>query len=140
MRKAVKQSLHVSTVPRQVLNLQGPKNFLRVINSYADSRKIRHIEWEELVEAYPSLKDTKPTEGDMPVTTSVHCECIIAVHMLRKYLERENAIQITPKYVEIGISKRSCWFCQKYLEFLSDSLGSSLQDIKGKYTLDGSHC
>jgi len=28
-----------------------------------------------------------------------------------------------PKFVEIGISKHSCWLCEKYLEFLMQSSG-----------------
>jgi hypothetical protein len=101
-----------------------PMNFLHIVNSYADIRDSRHIEWEELINAFPLLKDEMkpPTEGETKVTTSVHCECTIAVHMLRKFLERQNTVHRTrPKFIGIGISKYSCWLCEKYIEFLVQS-------------------
>ena len=91
---------------------------MNIVNSYADSIEACHIGWEELIQAYPELKDwTEPTEGPMQITTSVHCECTIAVHMLRIFQRIDQRTR--PTFVEIGISKHSCWLCQKYLEFLS---------------------
>ena len=52
--------------------------------------------------------------------TSVHCECTVAVHMFQKVSEYANK-GTRPSSVDIGISKHSCWFCQKYLEFVLQS-------------------
>jgi hypothetical protein len=91
-----------------------PNNFVRIVNSYADSIEARHTNWKELIHAYPGLKDgTEPTEGEIGIKTSVHCECTVAVHMLQMICP------VDQRAVEIGISKHSCWLCQKYLEFLS---------------------
>jgi hypothetical protein len=91
------------------------RNFLHIINAYADSRKTRHIEWDELTEAYPSLENTvEPKDGNTSVTMSVHCECTLAIRLLLEYANRRTP----PKFAEIGISKYSCWLCQKYLDFL----------------------
>src|SRR4051794_26147459 len=111
-------------------------NFLHIVNSYADTRDSRHIEWDELINAFPLLKDEiEPTGGEqMKVTASVHCECTIAVHMLRKFLERGNTVHRTrPKFIEIGISKYSCWLCEKYIEFLVQSNNTLVRFIVAGY-------
>ena len=93
---------------------------MRNINAYADARGTRHIEWGELVTAYPSLADkAEPAQGVTPLTTSVHCECTVAIHMFQKISEKVD--WRTPRSVDIGVSKHSCWFCQKYLEFVLQS-------------------
>jgi OTT_1508-like deaminase len=89
-----------------------PKRFLEVVNNYAVSQGKPRVQWQDLCNAFPPLKDRpEPPEGDIKVTTSVHCECTIATYLLKKTLAQ-------PKVCEIGISKRSCWLCQRYLEFL----------------------
>jgi hypothetical protein len=89
-----------------------PRNFLHAINPYADSTNARRVELEELITTYPSMRNVEPAEGIASVTTSVHSECTIAVHMIQEFLGHH--LQI----VDIGISKYSCWFCQRYLELL----------------------
>lgn len=90
-------------------------NFLDAVNSYA-AREENHvvIKWDDLINAFPILRDEKKPAGEVKVTTSVHCECTVAVHMLRKLRERP-----LNRPVEIGIYKYSCWLCGKYLKYLS---------------------
>ena len=88
------------------------------INAYADTTRVRHIQWDKLVAAYPSLVGkAEPAQGVTSLTASVHCECTVAIHMFQKL----SGIWATPRSVDIGISKYSCWFCQKYLEFVLQS-------------------
>ena len=98
-----------------------PKNFLDIINSYADFTQSSRMTWDQLIQVYPSLEGTtKPTEGKTKVISSVHCECTIAIHMGGKLWKHEGP---GPKFVEIGVSKLSCWLCEKYMEFLMQSSG-----------------
>jgi hypothetical protein len=100
-----------------------PINFLHIVNSYANTGNKRRIEWKGLINSFPLLRgEIEPIEGETKVTMSVHCECTIAVHMLQKLLERQNTDhRISPKFIEIGISKYSSWLCEKYIEFLAES-------------------
>lgn len=44
---------------------------------------------------------------EVKVTHSVHAECTLAMHAI--------AMKKEWKYVEIGVSKGSCWLCEKFL-------------------------
>ena len=102
-----------------------PMDCLSIVNSYADFTKSRRTTWEELAQAY-QLERTQPREGNMKVTASVHCECSIAIHMVEKYREQERR----PTFIEIGISKYSCWLCEKYLELLVQDESGCTPDMK----------
>jgi hypothetical protein len=67
----------------------------------------------------------EPT-GKMKVTASVHCECTIALHMVEKFRDQRKR----PKFMEIGISKYSCWLCEMYLELLVQSESGFIADMK----------
>ncbi|KAN0072480.1 hypothetical protein V8E54_009409 [Elaphomyces granulatus] len=101
-----------------------PKNFLSIINSYADFTRSCGTTWNELSRAYSIGKE--PTEGQLKVTANVHCECTIATYMVEKF--REQGKRAT--CINIGISKYSCWFCEKYLEFLTQSESGVITDMK----------
>lgn len=51
------------------------------------------------------------TTGNATVTTSCHCELTLALRAI------ESEYTITA--IKIGVSKRICWLCEQYLEFLS---------------------
>ncbi len=55
------------------------------------------------------------TTNNATVTTSDHCELTLAL----------NAIKSGPTLapIKIGVSKRICWLCKQYLDFLSESKG-----------------
>ncbi len=55
------------------------------------------------------------TNNNATVTTSDHCELTLAL----------NAIKSGPTLspIKIGVSKRICWICERYLDFLSESKG-----------------
>ena len=92
-------------------------NFLDILNSQARSRGSRHIDWEALTSAFPSLRDEARPTGTARLTMSVHCECSIASHILRKLLESDFPLEmIRPKHIEIGISEYSCWMYEKYMD------------------------
>lgn len=52
-----------------------------------------------------------PKTGSVPITVSAHCELTLASHALNSPSRR--------KTIEIGISKRLCWLCQKFVENLN---------------------
>ena len=110
---------------------QVPKDFVRILNNYAVEIGESQVQWENLCDTFPSLKErAKPEDGDMKVTASVHCECTIATHLW------ENAV-VRPKPFEIGVSKRCCWLCQKYLEFLVEPGDSSVLAPTSKFLVSG---
>ena len=55
---------------------------------------------------------TKTTEN-ATVTMSCHCEITLALRALKS--------KCTSTPIKIGVSKRICWLCEKYLKFLSHS-------------------
>jgi OTT_1508-like deaminase len=94
-----------------------PRNFLEIINNYAASNGKPTIEWGDICNSFPSLSTEVPQKGDMKVTTSVHCECTVASYLLENIPAQS--------IFEIGISKRSCWLCGRYLGFLAEPDGST---------------
>jgi OTT_1508-like deaminase len=107
-----------------------PRNFLNIINAYAKSRGVDSINWEDLTAAFPPLTSKEePTEGKAPVTISVHCECTVAVHIIQKSQNQT----VCRRFVKIGASKHTCWFCQKYLEFLERDLTPKTKFIVSGY-------
>ena len=124
----LRTAIHSTEVkPPQPVKYSLP-NPLHIVNSYADFRHSPYITWEQLTQAYPLLEGMTEPAGKVKVTTSVHCECTVAVHIAEKFREREELLQ--PSVVEIGISKLSCWFCEKYLEFLVQSRSGFRKKMK----------
>jgi hypothetical protein len=107
-----------------------PKNFLHIVNSYAVSRGERPIDWGYLTDAFPLLRNREAQDGEMTVTTSVHCECTIAAHIWQNFQKHS-------KVFEIGTSKRSCWLCEKYLEFLIQSDSDSTPTSSTRFIVSG---
>lgn len=58
------------------------------------------------------------------VTQSIHAECKLAVHMA--------GLGKNWKYVEIGVSKRSCWLCEMFLTSRLSPLVFHLRNFHGK--------
>ena len=107
-------------------------NFLDILNSHARSRGSCHIDWEALTSAFPSLRDEERPTGTARLTMSVHCECSIASHMLRKLPESDFPLEmIRPRHIEIGISKYSCQMCEKYMECLAQTCSSTRFVVSG---------
>ncbi|KAI9770548.1 MAG: hypothetical protein M1840_003138 [Geoglossum simile] len=118
--KPAKQSIHLM-----------PKNFLKVLNDYAIRRGKPQVQWRELCHSFPSLNDrVEPGDGDMKVTTSIHCECTIATYLLDRAAGRPTAF-------EIGVSKRCCWLCEKYLQVLVEPDDSSILAPRSSFTVSG---
>jgi OTT_1508-like deaminase len=108
-----------------------PKDFVRVLNDHAVRIGESQVRWEDLCDAFPSLKNRpKPEDGNMKVAASVHCECTIATHLWKNVLVR-------PKKFEIGVSKHCCWLCQKYLEFLVEPGDSFVLSPTSKFLVSG---
>ncbi|KAI9768215.1 MAG: hypothetical protein M1840_005045 [Geoglossum simile] len=57
-----------------------PRNFLKIVNDYATFNGKPTIKWGDICNYFPSLRNTEePPKGDMKVTTSIHCECIMPI-------------------------------------------------------------
>ena len=67
------------------------------------------LKLEDIALAFPHLN--LPDQGHFKTTISCHCELTVALHA-----KRTNP---TPTPIEIRVSKRIFWLCQKYLEKLS---------------------
>ena len=74
------------------------------MKSHGDQVTLRDIELK-----YPNQSFSET--GSVPITVSAHCELTLALHAL-------NSIS-KPKTIEIGVSKRLCWLCQKFVELLN---------------------
>ena len=112
-------------IPPQPTQHSMAANFLQIINAFADSIQSVRISWDELKDAYPSLGGKEEPTGDTAVTVSPHCECTIG-NFMRNKLEQDGS---SAKFFEIGISKYSCWFCEKYMELLEQN-SSGFTDMK----------
>lgn len=55
----------------------------------------------------PPLTQPRAVPAMKRVTHSIHAECTLAIHAIAMHREW--------KYVELGISKGSCWMCQKFI-------------------------
>ena len=103
-----------------------PKIFLNIVNRYAQCRDENDISWEDLTETFPLLTNkTEPPDGNVPVTSSVHCECTISIKMLEGFQDQN----LHRRSVKIGVSKQTCWLCQRYLEFLERNLNPEVKFI-----------
>lgn len=71
--------------------------------SHGDQVTLKDIESK-----YPN--QSFPETGSVSITVSAHCELTLALHALHSPSK--------PKTVEIGVSKRLCWLCQKFVENL----------------------
>ncbi|KAI9766957.1 MAG: hypothetical protein M1839_004665 [Geoglossum umbratile] len=108
-----------------------PKNFLKVLNDYAIRRGKSRVQWKDLCHSFPSLNNrVEPGDGDMKVTTSIHCECTIATYLLNRAAGRPTAF-------EIGVSKHCCWLCEKYLSVLVEPDDSSILAPSSSFIVSG---
>lgn len=74
------------------------------MKSHGDQVTLKDIELKYLNQSFPET-------GSVPITVSAHCELTLALHALNSLSK--------PKTIEIGVSKRFCWLCQKFMENLS---------------------
>lgn len=62
----------------------------------------------------PGAEPYQPTpQAEQRVTHSVHAECTLAMHTIS--MNREW------KYIALGVSKGSCWLCEKFLNLVTPS-------------------
>ena len=80
-----------------------------LINEHGSKSGEKSIKLEDVALKFPHL--TLPDTGNGKVKLSCHCELTIALHRMKTHQ--------TPTAIKIGVSKRVCWLCQKYLERLS---------------------
>jgi len=117
----------VEVLPPERVRVTVSSNFLDISNSCASSKGEDRVQWNQLTAAFPVLKDhVEPPQGERAITTSVHCELTIAAHLFQKYKDVK-----ARRTFDIGISKRTCWLCQRYLNFLGQSCG--MRFIFSKY-------
>lgn len=73
---------------------------------------------ETLCSAYPGATIPSVTQKDtLTVTHSVHAECTLAMYMISTHPDWN--------YIELGVSKGSCWMCEKLLDHLHQSRGTN---------------
>lgn len=81
---------------------------VEIINENSKEKGHELITFEGLSDSYPHQEFNKDRHNTFTVTS--HCELNVATHF---YHNRG-----TSRIVEIGVSKRLCWLCQRYLEIL----------------------
>ena len=93
--------------------VQIPISVCTLLNEDAKKQDEEYVTDEDVKTKYPEL--TVATTNNATVTTSDHCELTLAL----------NAIKSGPTLapIKIGVSKRICWLCKQYLDFLSESKG-----------------
>ena len=64
---------------------------------------------KDIESKYPN--QTCSETGSVPITVSSHCELTLALHALN--------CPSKPRTIEIGVSKRLCWLCQKFVKYLN---------------------
>jgi hypothetical protein len=87
-----------------------PNDILSILNENAIRDGLEEtLEREDLTRAFPHVAQQQ-TEGEASITLSCHCELTAALHFIKS----------TPATsVKIGLSKRLCFLCQKYIEELT---------------------
>ena len=131
--------------PPQPVVYSMPMNFLHIVNSYANIRDNRHIEWEELINAFPLLKDEMkpPTEGEtksqrLSIASALSLSICFGNFWSGRIPFTElvpNSLRSESLNIPVGFARNISNFSYKAMI----SFGSSLQDIRERYTLDGSH-
>lgn len=89
--------------------VQIPKSICSLLNEDATKTEQEHVTEKDFKTKFPDI--CAESAGNARVTTSCHCELILA---LRAIESGNTAIPI-----KIGVSKSTCWLCEQYLEFLS---------------------
>ncbi len=79
---------------------------------------------EDVKTKYPDI--IVKTTDNATVTTSDHCELTLALNAIK------SGLTLAP--IKIGVSKRICWLCEQYLDFLSESKGARIliSEYQGK--------
>lgn len=95
-----------------------PKDYIVILNRFAAERGLQPLTMETLRGAYPGATMPSVSQKDtLAVTHSVHAECTLAMYMI---LMRPDW-----NYIELGVSKGSCWMCEKLLQHLHQSRGTN---------------
>ena len=71
---------------------------------------------EDVKTKYPDI--IVETTDNATVTTSDHCELNLALNAIK------SGRTLAP--IKIGVSRRICWLCEQYLDFLSESKGAQI--------------
>lgn len=97
--------------PQEQFTTNISTNNTAILNQYGATCGLSPVTPESLKAVYPGASTGEnakhPTQR---VTHSVHAECTLAMHAL--------AMRRDWTYVELGISKGSCWLCEKFLAYL----------------------
>lgn len=64
----------------------------------------------------PTGNSDRPPQKQI-IVSSVHCECALTLHLLKKYWATGNRRKRYLK-IQLGISKSGCFMCRKFLEIL----------------------
>ncbi|MCJ1470267.1 hypothetical protein MMC07_008912 [Pseudocyphellaria aurata] len=96
--------------PMPLSNVLVPRNLANLLNEHAKGKLHgEQVALEDMAIKFPSL--SFPETGSAPVRVSTHCELTQALHALRSPSK--------PATIQIGVSKRLCWLCQKFFENLN---------------------
>lgn len=85
-----------------------PRNLAEILNEDAKKSHSDQVTLKDIALKYPN--QSLPATGSASITVSTHCELTLALHALHSPFK--------PKTIEIGVSKRLCWLCQKFVENL----------------------
>ncbi|PUU81765.1 hypothetical protein B9Z19DRAFT_567158 [Tuber borchii] len=91
-------------------NTQFPSDFLPILNECARDNGTTEVTKEDLSNAYPQEMWTLPRAREIPLQTSVHCECSLALSFAKSHLNSR-----IPATLIIGISKLPCRWCHEFL-------------------------
>ena len=105
----INNSSQVIPPEQQVVKI--PKSICTLLNEDATKKDQEHVTAENVNAKFPEIC-TKTTEN-AEVTMSYHCEITLALRAFKS--------KYTSTPIKIGVSKRICWLCEKYLKFLSHS-------------------
>lgn len=78
------------------------------MNENARKHDQEELALDDISLKYPELH--LPETGSTPVTISTPCELTLILHTLQQ--------STIPKPIEIGVSRRLCWLCQRFVESL----------------------
>lgn len=112
--------------PPPQTTIRVPSNVALLLNQLGQQDNLPTIAHEDVTKSFPSLNLAPENARDSRVTVSCHCELTVALHAI-KYLPYSGLI-------ELGVSKRVCWLCEKFLEKLSSQSGNRIlvSEYQGK--------
>lgn len=101
-----------------------PKSVCTLLNEDAEKQDEEHVTDEDIKTKYPDI--IVGTTDNVTITTSDHCELTLALNAIKP------GLTLAP--IKIGVSKRICWLCEQYLDFLSESKGVKIltSEYQGK--------